>query len=330
MVRLILTVMFAFILSFRLMADECTRGDVIERDGISYKILVSYLVVDKKESPDTIKGPDKFYCSGEVMVIHVDEHLKDVVIPPAVNRFRVVGLTDSLFYGHVHDRIWLPELQFVGSGCFAKLKMRSGSLVVHNVANFGAGVFDDLDAELIFDISKRMNLGSAFFVKEGETSLAGRCGPKGLIKIRTEMLQFINRSWIYDVCYSAKSNNFNRWVSKAFNGDEVFMKNALNDRGYSLGMRSYTTTSSKAKDGLLIISAAENVKGLGFPWGNLTRDYYRQPKYTVVNKKKKRKVSYYQDFIPMADAAQKGGWYVKFLGKEGEEDFMLNGKPMKK
>lgn len=329
MVRIALAIIFTFVLSFRLMADDCTVGDVIEKDGISYKILVSYLVVDKKESPDTIEGPDKFYCSGEAMVIHVDENLRDVVIPPAVNRFRVVGLTDSLFYGHEHDRIWLPELQFVGNGCFAKLKMGSGALVVHNVANFGVGVFDDLDADLIFDISKRVAWGNAFYRMMEDSSLV-QSQPKGVVKINTRMLSHIRYCRVYGDCYSATSNNFKNWIRKAFNDDDAFLKNDLNDRGYNLGMRSYYTTFSKAKDGLVIVSGAENVKGLGFPWGTLTRDYYRQSKYSVVNKKKRRKVVYYQDFIPVADATQKRGWYVKFIGKEGEVSFTLNGKLMKR
>jgi len=329
MMRIALAIIFTFVLSFRLMADDCTVGDVIEKDGISYKILVTYLVVDKKESPDAIEGPDKFYCSGEAMVIHVDKKLRDVVIPPTINRFKVVGLTDSLFYKHKHDRIWLPELQFMGSGCFAKLKVGSGALVVHNVANLGVGVFDGLDAELIFDITRKINLGKAFF-KNHKDSAHVQCGPKGVVKIRTDMLRYIKPCWVYDECYSATSDNYKKWIRKAFNGDEAFMKNALNDRGYSLGMRSYSTTPSKAKDGLLIIASAENVKGLGFPWGSLTRDYYRQSKYTVVNKKKRRKVTCYRDFIPVVDATQRSGWYVRFLGKEGEERFSLNGKLLKK
>lgn len=331
MMRIAFTIIFAFVLTSRLFADGWSMGDVIEKDGISYKVLVSYLVVDRKESPDTIKGPDKFYCSGELMVINVDKNLKDVVIPPVVERFRVVGLTDSLFFGHEHDRIWLPELQFAGSGCFAELKVGSGALVVHNIANLGDGVFDSLDADLIFDITKRINIGNAFRKKK-EESRSVFSAPKGVVKIKTEMLKYIRGCRVYDDCYSATSNNFMKWIRKAFNGDEAFMKNALNDRGYNLGMRSYSTTPVKDKNGLLIVVSAVNVKGLGYPWGTLTNDYYRQSRYAVINKKNRRKLLYYQQFIPVPDATQKKGWYVKFIDKEKEVEtkYTLNGKQMKK
>ena len=108
----------AFILQIiNLFAQEYSTGDIIEKDGISYKVLVTYLVTNPKESPDTITGPDKFYQAGEIMAIKVDGNLRDVVIPPAVGRFKVVGLTDSLFYRHEHDRILLPDLNFEGMLC---------------------------------------------------------------------------------------------------------------------------------------------------------------------------------------------------------------------
>ena len=328
MMRIVFIVIFAFLLSFRLFADEYSVGDIIQQDGISYKVLVTYLVIDPKETPDTIKGPDKFYRSGELMVINVDKNLKDVVIPPVVGRFRVVGLTDSLFYGHEHDRIWLPELQFAGNGCFAKLKMGSGALVVHNVANFGTGVFDELDAELIFDISKKIAWGNAFYRMKEDSSLVPS-QPKGLVKINTRMLSHIKYCRVYDDCYSATACNFRGWIDKAFNYDERFQKNNLNERNYNLGRRLYPTTSMRGKNGLLITAGATSVKGLGYPWGSLTRDYYRQSKYTVVNKKK-RKTAYYQDFIPVADATQKRGWYVRFIGGDEEVNYTLNGKLIKK
>lgn len=331
MMRIAFTIIFALVLTSRLFADGWSKGDVIERDGISYKVLVSYLVVDKKESPDTIKGPDKFYYSGELMVINVDKNLKDVVIPPVVERFRVVGLTDSLFFRHEHDRIWLPELQFAGSGCFAELKVGSGALVVHNIANLGDYVFDNLDADLIFDITKKIKFGNAFRKKKEDLSFDVSV-PKGVVKVKTEMLKYVQGCWIYDNCFSATADNFKKWVSKAFNNDEAFCKNALNERNFSLGMRSYSTTPRKAKSGLLIVVSAVNVKGLGYPWGTLTRDYCRQSRYTVINKKNRKKSLYYQHFIPVPDASQKAGWYVRFIDteKEVEENFMLNGKLMKR
>ncbi|MBP5703081.1 MAG: hypothetical protein J6X12_00100 [Paludibacteraceae bacterium] len=316
MIRKVYTFIFAFILNaFNLFAQEYSTGDVIEKDGISYKVLVTYLVTDPKESPDTITGPDKFYQAGEIMAIKVDENLKDVVIPSAVGRFKVVGLTDSLFYRHEHDRIWLPELNFAGNGCFAKLKMGSGALVIHNIENYGTAVFDELDADLILDITK---------VLKGAQAI----NPKGIIKIDTKKLGHVKAHPIYKNCNSATADKYKKWINKAFNDDEEFSKNNATDKNPSLSKKTYTTTPRKEKKGLMITAGATNVKKLGFPWGKLTKEYYRQPKYTVVQKKR-RKTYYYQEFTPVADATQEKGWYVKFTGEEGEVKYKLNGRPIK-
>ena len=316
MIRKVYTFIFAFILNaFNLFAQEYSTGDVIEKDGISYKVLVTYLVTNPKESPDTITGPDKFYQAGEIMAIKVDENLKDVVIPSAVGRFKVVGLTDSLFYRHEHDRIWLPELNFAGNGCFAKLKMGSGALVIHNIENYGTAVFDELDADLILDITK---------VLKGTQTI----NPKGIIKIDTKKLGHVKAHPIYKNCYSATADKYKKWINKAFNDDEEFSKNNATDKNPSLSKKTYTTTPRKEKKGLMITAGATNVKKLGFPWGKLTKEYYRQPKYTVVQKKR-RKTYYYQEFTPVADATQEKGWYVKFTGEEGEVKYKLNGRPIK-
>lgn len=329
MIRKVYTFIFAFILNaINLFAQEYSTGDIIEKDGISYKVLVTYLVTNPKESPDTITGPDKFYQAGEIMVIKVDEGLRDVVIPPAVGRFKVVGLTDSLFYRHEHDRIWLPDLNFAGNGCFAKLKMGSGALVIHNIDNLGTAVFDELDADLILDITKQIKFGESFRkMKEDSTFVSSK--PKGLIKINTKMLRYIRKNSIYDDSYSASTRNYTNWLNKAFNYDETFSSNYTTDKNSFLNKRTYTTTPKKNKRGLTITAGAINVKKLGYPWGNLTQKYYRLPRYTVTSKKKKRKTQYYQEFTPVADAMQKEGWYVKFVGEEGEVKYMLNGKRIK-
>ena len=79
----------------------------------------------------------------------------------------------------------------------------------------------------------------------------------------------------------------------------------------------------------LISASAVDVKGMGYPWGNLTRSYCRRASYLVLDKKS-RKSTYYLDFIPLADPTQKMGWYVKFVSKEEEVKYMLNGKLIKK
>jgi len=319
----------AFVLhSFSLFANEYSKGDIFKKDGISYKVLVTYLVVDSKETTDTIQGPDKFYRSGELMVVGVDKSLSDVVIPPAVGRFKVIGLTDSLFYQHEHDRIWLPKLQFAGNGCFAKLKVRSGALVIHDISNFGLGVFDELDADLIFDITRKITWGNAFSKMLPDSSFTSSM-PKGLIKTNTRMLGFIRNSRVYDDCYGATANNYKKWIDKAFNNDEKFQQNDLNNKTERFNRRTYSTTPRKRKNGFTITASAVDVKGMGYPWGKLTSSYYRRSNYAVLDKKSKKTI-HYQDFIPLADPVQKMGWYVKFVSNEEEVKYMLNGKLIKK
>lgn len=328
MIRKVYTFIFAFILNaFNLFAQEYSTGDVIEKDGISYKVLVTYLVTDPKESPDTITGPDKFYQAGEIMAIKVDGNLRDVVIPPAVGRFKVVGLTDSLFYRHEHDRIWLPELRFAGNGCFAKLKMGSGALVIHNIENLGLAVFDELDADLILDITKEIRFGASFDKRANDSTFTSS-KPKGLIKINTKMLRYVRKNPIYNDSYSATARNYTKWINNAFNNDETFASSNVADKNSFLSKRTYSTTPKSNKKGLIITASAVNVKKLGYPWGRLTNDYYRFPKYTVTTKKK-RKSQFYREFTPVEDATQKEGWYVKFEGVEGDVKYKLNGKKIK-
>lgn len=217
-------IIIAFVLlSINLFAQGYSTGDIIEENGISYKVLVTYLVVHPKESPDTIKGPDKFYQAGELMVVKVDKKLKDVVIPPEVGRFKVIGLTDSLFYEHEHDRIWLPDLSFAGNGCFAKLKMGSGALVIHNISNLGMAVFDELEADLILDITRQVSWGDSFRKMRKDSTFRPSM-PKGKVKIDTKKLKFIRKTPVYDDSYSATHLNYRSWINKAFNNDEAFIK----------------------------------------------------------------------------------------------------------
>lgn len=326
MSRVFLAIILACIMSFRLSAQDYSVGDIFEKEGITYKVVVTYLVTDSKESPDIVSGPDKFYRAGELMAIKVSKKLNDVVIPPAVGRYKVIGLADSLFYGHEHERIWLPDLMFAGNGCFAKLKMKTGALVIHDIDNFGTGVFDDLDADLILETTT-MSWGKSFR-KMREDSTYVPCQPKGDVKTNTKMLAYIKRCPMYDNCYSATSKNYKKWIDKAFKNDEEFQQNPLKDKNAFLSKRNYSTTTSKAKKGLTITAGVVNVKNMDIPWGSLARDYYREPRYTVLDKKK-RKTHYYSDFIPVADAMQKEGWHVEFVGKDGIVKYTLNGKIIK-
>lgn len=331
--RIVFSLIFAFFAqTISILANEYAQGDIIQQDGISYKVVVSYLVVNPKESPDTITGPDKFYSSGELMAIKVDDDLKDVVIPPAVGRFKVVGLTDSLFFEHRHNRIWLPNLNFVGNGCFARLKVESGTLVLHDIENFGEAVFDDLDADLLLEITKAPKWGKAF--EKMQDSTYAPCKINGVFKLNSSKFSFVIPA-ISNNCYTARADNYKVWLDKAFDGDEEFQKNDLKDKNAHLNKRSYSTTPRSNKNGFNITATALNVKKLGYPWGRLTSDYFRESKYRVDNKKRKRKgpnTATYDDFIPVADATLKEGWYVKFVDVEGEKEikYKLNGKMIKR
>ena len=332
MIRKVYTFIFAFILNaINLFAQEYSAGSIFEKDGISYKVLVSYLVVDSKESPDTVKGPDKFYQAGELMVIKVDEGLNDVVIPPAVGRFKVVGLTDSLFFEHEHDRIWLPDLAFAGNGCFAKLKMRSGALVIHNIENLGSAVFDELDADLIFEMTSPIKFGMAFKKRQDDSTLVPSKN-NGIIKANIDKIPFC--LYIYDNCYSTSGARYKAWIDKAFNNDDEFKKNALNDKYAYQNKRSYSTTPRNNPKGFNITAKVVNKKKQKMPWGTLTNDYLLECQYRVDNKKRNKKGPnsvIYGDFIPIADATLKEGWYVKFVDLDGEKEvkYKLNGKLIK-
>lgn len=339
MTRILFTIIFTFVFHlFRLCAQEYSIGDIIEKDGISYKVLSTFLVTDAKESPDTIKSPSKFYQSGELMAINVDEGLSDVVIPTSVGRFIVIGLTDSLFYNHEHNKIWLPNLQFAGNGCFAKLKMKSGALVVHNISQYGYGVFEDLNADLIFDITQEVSLSNAFrkdtMVISSKTKKPIKTytesKPKGLIKMNTKMLKFDKYKDVYNNCYSATSKNYNNWLDKAFNNDKVFQNNDKADKNRQHNKRSFTTTPRGVNKGFSITASAINHKDYRerLPWGNLTKNYTRKTRYTVYNKRT-RKQTYFDDFIPVYDISQKEGWCIKLVDEFGETRYTLNGKKIK-
>lgn len=333
MTRIIFTILFAFFLqTLSIFAKEYKTGDIIKTEGISYKVLVTYLVTDAKESPDTIQGPDKFYQGGELMVIKVDEDLDDVVIPTSVGRFVVVGLTDSLFYNHTHNRIWLPELQFAGNRCFAGLTMRSGALVLHDIKDYGRSVFDGTNADIIFDIRGNSKFHGSFSkdtiiysannrpVKTTKTYL-----PNGMIKTSFGMMKLLKDDNVINNCITAGGENYKRWINKAFNNDEEFQKNNLTDKNEHHSKKSYATEPYSSDKGLVITAYAKREEW--FPCGNLTERYIRVPQYRVYNKKTKKQ-TIYKEFLPIADATEKDGWHLKFTGDRVVE-YKLNGKMIK-
>lgn len=320
---------FVLMLLFvKLCAQEYSVGDIFEKDGISYKVLVSYLVIDSKETPDTIYSPNNFHRSGELMAISVSKTLNDVVIPPAVGRFKVVGLTDSLFFEHEHDRIWLPDLLFAGNGCFAKLKLRSGALVLHNISRIGESAFDDLDADLIIDVNGGVTWNNTFTKEVGDKRVESL--PKGNVKLNSRSLSAFRKSGVYDNSISASGENFQKWIDAAFNNDAKFQQNDIIDKNARFSKKVYNTMPKiKQGKGFEITVRGADVKKMKMPWGNLTKEYYREALYNVRDIKKKT-VTVYRDFIPEERSSLKDGWYVRFIGEKGEEKYMLNGKKLKK
>ena len=132
-------------------AQNWKMGDIFTQDGITFKVVGYCLVTDPR---DTLMNASSFYDAGELMVTGVSEALTDVVIPVAVDRYQVIGLTDSLFFGKTYNRVWLPELEFIGNSAFENAKIKSGTLVVHNVKRVGEFAFHNIDARLCFDVSK--------------------------------------------------------------------------------------------------------------------------------------------------------------------------------
>ncbi len=325
------SILFFFIFIFslgKLCAQEYSVGDIFEKDGISYKVLVSYLVVDSKETPDTIYGPSNFHQSGELMVTQVSKDLNDVVIPPAIERFKVVGLTDSLFFEHEHDRIWLPDLLFAGNGCFSKLKMRSGALVLHNIVRVGESVFDDLDGDVVFDMNGGVTWYDSFSKTVDGKKVDSR--PKGMVKFNSRSLATFRKSGVYDISISASGENFQKWIDSAFNNDENFKKNDIVDKNARFSKKMYSSMpKAKPKKGFDITVRGADVKKMGMPWGHLTTDYYREALYTVHDRKKNTSVNY-KNFIPEENSSLKDGWYLVFVGDKGLEKYMLNGKKIKK
>lgn len=338
--RILLTIIFTFILqSASIFAQNYAVGDIIKEKGITYKVLSTYLVIDSKESPDTITGPDKFYQSGELMVTEVDEGLIDVVIPTSVGRFLVIGLTDSLFYNHEHNRIWLPDLMFAGNGCFAKLKVGSRALVVHNIIEYGYGIFDRLDADLIFDITKPVSLASAFrkdttvisTITQKPIRTYTKSMPLGAIKMNTRRLKNDRYKNIVPYCYTTTGKNYTQWLDKAFTNDKSFQKNDISDKNLLHSRRAYTTTPRGNNKGFVITASTTNRKEFqngNLPWGHLTKNYSRITKYSVINKRNRKNVNY-DAFVPVADATQKGGWIIKIKNEYGEAYYTLNGKKIK-
>jgi hypothetical protein len=66
-----------------------------------------------------------------------------------------------------------------------------------------------------------------------------------------------------------------------------------------------------------------------FPWGRLNAEYEKLSYYEVYDRKKHKTVKY-DTFKPVADQNVKEGWHLNFRNEDGEVNFTLKGKQIKK
>lgn len=322
------TSFFAFLttllLGFPCLAQNWKIGDVFNQDGITYKVVAYCLVVDSR---DTLLNASTFYDAGELMVTNVSDALADVVIPVAIGRYRVIGLTDSLFYGKTYNRVWLPELEFIGNSSFENAKIKSGTLVVHNVKRVGEFAFHNIDARLCFDTSKPIQSCNSkkYPVKAQQ--------PKGGVVCHVRSVGHLASSpyWGYEV--AGQDKFFKKCVSEAYNGDKEWIDRPLNIKNTELRYckKNFSTMPSGVRKGFEVRAKVRLSKSMekNFPWGRLNAEYEKQSYYEVYVKKK-RKTVVYDTFKPVADQNVKEGWHLNFGDKDGEVSFTLKGKRIKR
>lgn len=309
-------------------AQNWKIGDVFTQEGITFKVVGYCLVTDPR---DTLLNASTFYDAGELMVTNVSDALTDVVIPVAVGRYQVIGLTDSLFYGKTYNRVWLPELEFIGNSAFENAKIKSGTLVVHNVKRVGEFAFHNIDARLCFDVSKPVA-----FVKIISSNTARytqkQQQPKGGVVCHVRSVGHLASSpyWGYEV--AGQDKFFKKCVSEAYNGDKEWIERPLTiihtDLRYC---KKNFRTMPGAQKGFEIRAKVRLSKSMekNFPWGRLNAEYEKQSYYEVYVKKK-RKTVVYDTFKPVADQNVKEGWHLNFGDKDGEVSFTLKGKRIKR
>lgn len=310
-------------------AQNWKMGDIFTQDGITFKVVGYCLVTDPR---DTLMNASSFYDAGELMVTGVSEALTDVVIPVAVDRYQVIGLTDSLFFGKTYNRVWLPELEFIGNSAFENAKIKSGTLVVHNVKRVGEFAFHNIDARLCFDVSKPVAFVT---IKSSNTAryTQKQQQPKGGVVCHVRSVGHLASSpyWGYEV--AGQDKFFKKCVSEAYNGDKEWIDRPLNIKNTELRYckKNFSTMPSGIRKGFEVRAKVLLSKSMekNFPWGRLNAEYEKISYYEVYDRKKHKTVKY-DTFKPVADQNVKEGWHLNFGNEDGEVNFTLKGKQIKK
>ena len=315
-------------------AQNWKMGDIFTQDGITFKVVGYCLVTDPR---DTLMNASSFYDAGELMVTGVSEALTDVVIPVAVDRYQVIGLTDSLFFGKTYNRVWLPELEFIGNSAFENAKIKSGTLVVHNVKQVGELAFHNIDARLCFDLSKPIAFyqtpkgkkESANTVKYTQKQLQ----PKGGVVCHLKSTGHLVSSPYLGYVIAGQGKFLNNCVSEAYNGDKEWIDRPLNIKNTELRYckKNFSTMPSGVRKGFEVRAKVRlsNSMVKDFPWGRLNAEYEKLSYYEVYDRKKHKTVKY-DTFKPVADQNVKEGWLLNFRNEDGEVNFTLKGKQIKK
>ena len=310
-------------------AQNWKMGDIFTQDGITFKVVGYCLVTDPR---DTLMNASSFYDAGELKVTGVSEALTDVVIPVAVDRYQVIGLTDSLFFGKTYNRVWLPELEFIGNSAFENAKIKSGTLVVHNVKRVGEFAFHNIDARLCFDVSKPVAFVT---IKSSNTAryTQKQQQPKGGVVCHVRSVGHLASSpyWGYEV--AGQDKFFKKCVSEAYNGDKEWIDRPLNIKNTELRYckKNFSTMPSGIRKGFEVRAKVLLSKSMekNFPWGRLNAEYEKISYYEVYDRKKHKTVKY-DTFKPVADQNVKEGWHLNFGNEDGEVNFTLKGKQIKK
>lgn len=331
----LLTVLFSV---FQCFAQNWKMGDSFTQDGLTFKVVSHFLVTDPR---DSVLNASTFYDSGELMVINVSDALTDVVIPVAIGRYKVIGLTDSLFYGKTFNRVWMPELEFIGNSSFENAKIESGTLVIHNVNQVGFKAFHNIDARLCFDINRTISYFIPKNEKNDSTSTADDSQilkqPKGGVVCHAKNIGKLSSSPYFGYEIAGQNWFFNKCVSDAYGGDQEWINRPLGIKHTDLRFckRNFSTTPSGVKKGLDVRisvffnkNAYRSIDG-SFPWGRLTAEYGKLSYYSVYDKKKHTTVKY-DYFKPQADPKLKEGWRLWLKNEEEEVVFSLKGKRIKK
>ncbi len=336
----LITFIFTLLTLHTLCAQERRKGDIFTENGITYKVVGEFLTIDAKDTKDAkegIAGPESFHWAGDALVIAVDEINKDVIIPPHVGRLKVIGLTDSLFYGKTINRIWLPrDLKIIGRSAFENARINSGMMIVHNVESYYKNCFKNLDAGVCFDVTKDIDPNN-----KNSKLKEHICEPTGGFYASTSCLKYLKP--IRNYLMTARSKNYDEWIDKAYQKDEDWKALRLSFEGSEAASakRSFRTMPTSSKKYMNISIGLADVSKLyadtlaageknRFYYG-LTARYEEIAIYSVYNKSKKRGVTtkYKEQMTPVSNPALKEGWHLEFTNKGYVDKFQLTGKPVK-